>query len=431
MDFFKNIRDPIHGFIGLTESELSILDSIIMQRLRRIKQLANAHLLYPVANHTRFEHSLGCMHLSWKIARKITINEENQEILRMASLVHDIGHGPYSHPFEDSMKEIGLDYDHDSLRIDILRKYDDIIEEDSCREDIVRFLEYINGNINETDLETEKEWPAMRSILSSPVDADKMDYLLRDAYFCGVDYGKFDISRILLKIMSYTDEPIGTKYLGICSSAHDAAVMVWISRLMMNRQVYLHKVRAISDLMTKRMISLAYKNGFLEERSKPLEIFDHLKDYSDYSLMDKIIKNDYCENSTYYVNCLKNRILFKLVERRRMDAISETNKSKLIKYDTSKDMSGRRSFFEKIEREFAEMIDIDPEHVIIDRHMGHVKKPKGDFLVIDKITGERRNFFETSPIDQKEEDKEKDNILILVPKKYIESAKEKIGSLQF
>ncbi len=235
MNFIKHIRDPIHDFIGITQNEMDILDSNEMQRLRRIKQLANAHLLYPGANHTRFEHSLGCMHLSWKIGEKIGLSDNDLEILRISALVHDIGHGPYSHPFEDSMKELGLDYDHDKLRIEIISKYPDVIKDEEMRSSVIKFLKYVNDDLEEKDVEDEKQWPAMRSILSSPVGADKMDYILREGYYCGVNYGKFDLPRILLKITSYVDKPVGTLYYGICSSAHDAAVMVWISRLMMNR----------------------------------------------------------------------------------------------------------------------------------------------------------------------------------------------------
>ncbi len=181
--------------------------------------------------------------------------------------------------------------------------------------------------------------------------------------------------------------------------------------------------------MTKRMISLAHQNGFLKDITSPIEIYDELKDYSDYSLMDRIIEESYDEYSTYYARSLKNRHLFKMVVMRPVDSISETNKKRIVKYSKSKDMLGRRKFFRDFEEIFSDKIGIDPELVIIDHHMGHVKKPKGEFLVIDKDTGERRNFFEESPVDQKEEDRGKDNILILVPNENIEEARKCVADI--
>jgi HD superfamily phosphohydrolase len=93
----RHIRDPIHGFIELTPREVDIVDSQVFQRLRRIKQLAFTYLVYPGALHTRFEHSLGVCHIASKMADKLGCDESEKEIVRLASLVHDLGHGPFSH----------------------------------------------------------------------------------------------------------------------------------------------------------------------------------------------------------------------------------------------------------------------------------------------------------------------------------------------
>ena len=104
LTFEAHIRDPLYGYIGLTRDELRILDTRSLQRLRRIKQLANAHLVYPAACHTRFEHSLGVLHSATLMARQLQIKGDDLTILRYAALLHDVGHGPFSHVFEAPLK---------------------------------------------------------------------------------------------------------------------------------------------------------------------------------------------------------------------------------------------------------------------------------------------------------------------------------------
>src|SRR3990170_676742 len=103
-DNIKFIRDPIYGFIELKNSEIRLLDSPFLQRLRRIKQLGNTHLVYPSACHSRFEHSLGVLHVANRMTHKIKLPTSQIRVVRYAAMLHDIGHGPLSHNFEDIIK---------------------------------------------------------------------------------------------------------------------------------------------------------------------------------------------------------------------------------------------------------------------------------------------------------------------------------------
>ena len=94
------IKDPIYGYVAFTQLEKDVIDTKVVQRLRRLRQLAGAEFLYPGANHTRFEHSLGAMHLAGVLAEQISDKDEEIQVLRLAALLHDIGHGPFSHIFE-------------------------------------------------------------------------------------------------------------------------------------------------------------------------------------------------------------------------------------------------------------------------------------------------------------------------------------------
>ena len=111
MKWERAIRDPVHDFIRLNSKEAKVIDSPIFQRLRGIRQLAFAHLVYPGAHHTRFEHSLGVFHLAAKMAIRLKLNDEQRQLIRLAALVHDIGHGPFSHVSEKAL-DIYADKDH-------------------------------------------------------------------------------------------------------------------------------------------------------------------------------------------------------------------------------------------------------------------------------------------------------------------------------
>ncbi len=227
----KRIYDEVHGYIGLTDVELEIVNSEVFQRLRFIKQLAAAWYVYPGATHTRFSHSLGTMYLMGLIAQKLfelgyVHSAEDIQLLRLAALLHDIGHTPFSHAIESYYKN-ALGLDHEELtKIVILG---------SSIRDILNYYGYdpktivaiISGHYRE---------PLYNQLLSSEVDVDRMDYLIRDALHTGVTYGIIDMQRLISVIV--VD---GDGNLAVLDKGLDALENFYLARLHMYRAVYYHK----------------------------------------------------------------------------------------------------------------------------------------------------------------------------------------------
>ena len=189
----RRIRDPVFDFIALTGTEADIVNSSVFQRLRGIRQLAFANLVYPGALHTRFDHSLGVCYITSLMAEALEVSDEEQELLRLAALLHDIGHGPFSHVSEEILEIYSKgDKPKETFKI-----------HETITADIIRQSEELNRHISQSDrdrlikiLESGYGDPLLHSIVSGPLDADKQDYLLRDSYFCGVKYGVFDLSQL-------------------------------------------------------------------------------------------------------------------------------------------------------------------------------------------------------------------------------------------
>jgi uncharacterized protein len=197
------LRDPIHGFVYREPLEQRIIDTSVFQRLRRLRQLALESLVYPGAVHTRFDHSIGAVHIARGICSKLLPDEDTKRLVRLAALLHDIGHGPFSHvsepllqQFSDKSKLKGknLDEIHELISWEVIRNNRELArllsEED--REHIVGLLSGTYG------------YSLYKDIVSGPIDVDKQDYLLRDSHFCGVKYGLYDQGRLNDTLVSYT-----------------------------------------------------------------------------------------------------------------------------------------------------------------------------------------------------------------------------------
>ncbi|MFQ6071505.1 MAG: HD domain-containing protein [Methanosarcinales archaeon] len=211
-------RDPLHGYIDTDEKVSEIIDTPWFQRLRRIKQLGFTYYVYPTAEHTRFSHSLGCYHVAKELSKKLKI--DNKAIL-YAALLHDIGHGPFSHMLEQLLG------DHEEWTQRILLEFSDDIE------NIINYKEDFQIKVENiiSILRGEHEYS---SIISSQLDVDRLDYLLRDSYFVGVEYGKFDIHR-LLHTLRYENGAVKIDYKG----RHVIESYV-LARYHMYQQVYFH-----------------------------------------------------------------------------------------------------------------------------------------------------------------------------------------------
>ncbi|MCP5051179.1 MAG: HD domain-containing protein [bacterium] len=275
----SEIRDTIFGFIEPTRDELKILDTPLLQRLRRIRQLALAYLVYPGALHTRFEHSLGVCYLASVMVDKLLPKGDNgnKEIVKLAALLHDVGHGPFSHVSE-SILEMFLEKDpppgeitekiHEKITARLLKQDKDlkrIIGEDKIDE-IIGILP--PGDRVDISL--------MKQIVSGPIDADKQDYLLRDSYFCGVKYGVYDYLRLINTLGSYRDE--GDEYICVEGDGIHALEQFILAKYYMTRQVYRHRIRLISDEMIIRGIELGIRRDEIKEL-KDLYIFKESDTY--------------------------------------------------------------------------------------------------------------------------------------------------------
>ncbi|MEW5946652.1 MAG: HD domain-containing protein [bacterium] len=188
------LRDPIHGFIQRSDIEQKLIDTSVFQRLRGIKQLSMANLVYPGALHTRFDHSIGVMHVAGRMAEKLEVDWEKLPNVRLSALLHDIGHGPFSHVSEDLLykyydkrrvKPKNNEKIHELLTCQIIESNKELSRIPFDREKVSGL---ILGTLDE---------PFVHGIISGPLDADKLDYLLRDSYFCGVKYGIYDIDRLI------------------------------------------------------------------------------------------------------------------------------------------------------------------------------------------------------------------------------------------
>jgi HD superfamily phosphohydrolase len=278
----KLFRDPVHGMIEVDqESELKVIDSWQFQRLRQIRQLALTHLIYHGAEHTRFGHSLGVMEIAGRMFdqlrfagggledMKADVAQRKRRLVRLAALVHDIGHSPFSHALEaDNLFPKGEDHETIGVRIleEELRETIDAAYRDFgiTTENVVALLEHT--------LPAEETY--LWQIVSGPMDADKMDYLLRDAYYCGVRYGSFDLARILSKLIVH-EMPAGydlpDHVLGLARGATEAYEEFFLARHWMNAQVYMHEVRRQLDIIVRKLVA-----DILPSRQLPSGVKDYL-----------------------------------------------------------------------------------------------------------------------------------------------------------
>lgn len=325
MDYDIHIRDPLYGFIGFTKEEKALINTPVFQRLRRIGQLAFTNYVYPSACHNRFEHSLGVVHIATRMGHKIKLDEDELKILRYAALLHDTGHGPYSHFFESVLKMAGSNLDHE----DITHKI--ILEDEN--------ISSVLGEHTETvaELFDDKNESLSRAILSSNIDADRIDYLRRDSYHTGVSYGNFDIERIIHTLT--TIEASDTeKYLAIEVKGVDALENYRLSRFLMHTQVYQHHTCIIAEEMLKKAVESAIDDDKWDidwMKNPPSDFLEKYYLLDDASLMN-ILKTCDSDKSSKIVVDLENRNLFKRILEIDLNLASPLIRLKLMKPENSK-----------------------------------------------------------------------------------------------
>ncbi len=231
------IKDTVHDHIEIDGVAADLVDTPAVQRLRHVKQLGTVRLVYPSANHTRFEHSLGVYHLARRALDHLGIDGHNADRIEAAAILHDVGHGPFSHNLE-------------SLTHRRTGKYHDDVGEllsSGAVGDVLRDHDLDPGRVAEV---VAGEGP-YAGLVSGELDVDRMDYLVRDAYHTGVPYGTIDTERFVREL-TFTDGEDGSPVLVLDEGNVQTAESLLLARALMNPVVYTHHVARISKAMLRR-----------------------------------------------------------------------------------------------------------------------------------------------------------------------------------
>ncbi|WP_339920110.1 HD domain-containing protein [uncultured Flavobacterium sp.] len=255
----KIFNDPIYGFITIPNALIyDLIQHPYFQRLRRISQMGLSYLVYPGANHTRFHHALGCMHLMQKAVdvlrfKGIEISKEEENALYIAILLHDIGHGPFSHAMERSIVE---DVHHEEISLLFMHQLNDAFD---GQLDLA--IKVFKGEYHRL---------FMLQLISSQLDMDRMDYLKRDSFYSGVAEGNVNSER-LIQMMNVVDDVLVIEEKGIYS-----VEKFLMSRRLMYWQAYLHKTSLVAELILTRILKRAKEltlKGVVLPCSEPLQYF--------------------------------------------------------------------------------------------------------------------------------------------------------------
>ncbi len=241
---YLDIIDPIHDFIRVYDHELTIIDNPIFQRLRRIRQLSGAHLTYPGAQHTRFEHSLGVMHIASQagqaLKEKGILKSDDIEILRLAGLLHDIGHGPFSHLFEELIQQKKISHEDFGKNLILKSEIGDTLSKNGYDKKFISKVAF-----------GDSKYQYLNEIVSGTLSADMMDYLLRDGYFTGAEHAKIDHKRLTQSL------DVHKKKLALERSALYSFESMMHSRYQMFKAVYFHKTVRAAEVMLLEALRLS------------------------------------------------------------------------------------------------------------------------------------------------------------------------------
>ncbi|MCS6769712.1 MAG: HD domain-containing protein [Candidatus Caldarchaeum sp.] len=321
----KLVKDPVHGYITLSEEEVSLLDTRAVQRLRRISQLPLVYLVYPGARHSRFDHSLGCMFLAGEFAEHLRLDKDEKALVRASALLHDVGHTPFSHLLEELLIENGVSHEEMSVRV---------IQQD---EEVSTAVEGLGSSVKEV-VNLLRGGSRLSGLVSGPLDVDRLDFLVRDAYFSGATYGVVDVKRIIRLTKLLDDGP------AVDSRGMGAVEELAIARYHSFINIYFHHtVRAAQILLLRAALKLSGELNFAE---MPVEEYLGYDDLTTWCLM----KNK--EQTRGVVERLERRILPRTVFERQYFG----------------DMGPRFSLRERmeVESEIADQAGADPSKVFVD-----------------------------------------------------------------
>lgn len=338
--YWGEIKDPVHGYVYITKDEKAIIDTYPMQRLRRLRQLAGSEYVYPGANHTRFEHCLGVMYLSGQVLINPNISQvassEEVDMCRISALLHDCGHGPFSHVFEHLLQK-ELHKTHEDITTWLIEK--------SEVADKLTKMGYNPKEIGALAVGKlhRKDRAFLDQIISSAVDVDKMDFIVRDTYHTGAEYGFIDVYR-LIHALDLLGENLAVE-LGALS-ALEAFV---IARIESFKSIYFHRVGRAAQLMLATAMDKANQELGLTTFKTPEE-FLAIDDYTIWGALKK------CRASNEIINSLENRRMLKCAYERTF----------YEKDDMISKLFGQESYRTKVCQEIAKAAGVEFEKVMID-----------------------------------------------------------------
>ena len=339
--YWGEIKDPLYGYVYITEDEKQIIDSYPFQRLRRIRQMAGAEYVYPGANHTRFEHSLGVKYLAERLTNnpKISqiISDEEAQMIRLSSMLHDIGHGPFSHVFEHVLTKF-LGKTHEDMTRWIILK--------SEVGDILGKLGYDANTISKLSVGSLNmpERAYLDQMIRSAIDVDKLDFVVRDTYHTGAEYGFVDVPRLVDAI------DILDGNLSVDIGALSALESFILARIESFKSVYFHRVGRAAQIMLASAMEKANDELGLTSFSSAEEYLA----LDDYTLWTKLKE---CEKSRDIIKRLERRRLIKCVYDPPPFYIKDRIVPSIFNVDGIRNM---------MKDEIAEEADVDAEKVIID-----------------------------------------------------------------
>ena len=353
------ITDTVHGTITLEPLTQDLLETLEIQRLSSIRQLGFTYLVFPGANHSRIEHCLGVSHAANEMAKALRLPEDERKLVQAAGLLHDVGHGPYSHTLEHVLsRELSVDHMHLTQRV-ITGEDDNVSPEDRAAfPDVPRICQVleqhrvdphavaalIRGPEAAADLFTgvrrgSTVRPYLGQIIHSPMDADQIDYLLRDAHYTGATHGAIDFARLLQTLRLYRGQ------LALDRKGLPALEGMLVARGLMYSSVYFHKTVRIAEEMVSRAV---------ERSQAPI---GEIQKMVDHELMSWLLLQGGFQREIALR--LKYRRLYKRVVARAGDELTDAAREALSRFDRPEER--RRE-----EDRLARRAGLDPGQVIID-----------------------------------------------------------------
>ena len=338
--YWGEIKDPVHGYVYITKAEKEIIDSYPMQRLRRLRQLAGSEYVYPGANHTRFEHCVGVMYLAGKVMENPNVSrmvtDEEMDMTRIAGLMHDVGHGPFSHVFEQLLIK-DLDKTHEDITSWIIEKGE--------LSDKIAKMGYKPEEVGKLAVgKLHKSGKAfLDQIISSAVDVDKQDFIVRDTFHTGAEYGFIDVFRLIHALDVLGED------LAVEKGALSALEAFMIARIESFKSIYFHRVGRAAQIMLAMAMEKADEELGLTAFKTPEEYLA-MDDYTVWAALKT------CKASKSIIDDLEKRHMLKCAYERTF-----YEKDAMVS-----NIFGREVYRRQMQSEIANEAGVETEAVMID-----------------------------------------------------------------